>query len=305
MTNVLRQDLNSGSSSRPQASSQKSRRRRAVGGIHEVVEGFLEGVGLQKPVREAEHDVHSGAALIGETLAASEQQPPGALEVTPLFLGKGRLEGAPGVLHGLRTASHHMEPVDNDLGVGQESPGDVSEASVHVHDDVLHFVPVGEGAKIFLNGQGGSVRQDVEHAAIQRVCDDTLKGLAARVALEFVKGEGLRQSLRPGDGHDAQHAFHAAQSQILCKLPTRREQSRIQCARQRIYPTAACVQYNAGGDGCQGRRQGRRSSERRAAARRPLTSGPGGVIRACVRQSRWTAARGSRSSPAAVPSTSS
>ncbi len=64
-----------------------------------------------------------------------------------------------------------------------------------------------------------------------------------------------------------------------------------------------CAQYNAGGDGCQGRRQGRRSSERRAAARRPLTSGPGGVIRACVRQSRWTTARGSRSSPAAVPST--
>lgn len=64
-----------------------------------------------------------------------------------------------------------------------------------------------------------------------------------------------------------------------------------------------CAQYNAGGDGCQGRRQGRRSSERCAAARRPLTSGPGGVIRACVRQSRWTAARGSRSSPAAVPST--
>ena len=94
-----------------------------------------------------------------------------------------------------------------------------------------------------------------------------------------------------------------AQSQILCKLPTRREQIRIQCARQRIYPTAACVQYNAGGDGCQGRRQGRCSSERRAAARRPLTSGPGGVIRACVRQNRWTTARGSRSSPAAVPST--
>ena len=30
-----------------------------------------------------------------------------------------------------------------------------------------------------------------------------------------------------------------AQSQILCKLPTRREQIRIQCVRQRIYPTAA------------------------------------------------------------------
>ena len=32
-------------------------------------------------------------------------------------------------------------------------------------------------------------------------------------------------------------------------------------------------------------------------------NGYGGVIRACARQNRWTAARGSRSSPAAVPST--
>ena len=54
---------------------------------------------------------------------------------------------------------------------------------------------------------------------------------------------------------------------ILCKLQMKREQIRIQCARQRIYPTAACVQYNAGGGGCQGRRQGRRSSERRAQRR--------------------------------------
>ena len=136
-------------------------------------------------------DVHSGAILIGETVAMGEQQPPGALEVTPLFPGKGRTEGAPGVSPWPPySIAPHGTGRYNDLGVGQESPGDVSEASVHVHDDVLHFVPVGEGAKIFLNGQGGSVRQDVEHAAIQRVCDDTLKGLAARVALEFVKGEG-------------------------------------------------------------------------------------------------------------------
>ena len=118
-----------------------------------------------------------------------------------------------------------------------------------------------------------------------------------RILLRLLPG-GNAAGRRTGDG-----AFVLAQSQILCKLPTRREQIRIQCARQRIYPTAACVQYNAGGDGCQGRRQGRRSSERRAAARRPLTSGPGGVIRACVRQNRWTAVRESGSSPAAVPST--
>ena len=31
-----------------------------------------------------------------------------------------------------------------------------------------------------------------------------------------------------------------------------------------------CVQYNAGGDGCQGRRQGRRSSERRAVLSRVM-----------------------------------
>ena len=30
----------------------------------------------------------------------------------------------------------------------------------------------------------------------------------------------------------------SGQSQILCKLQMRQEQSRIQCARQRIYPTA-------------------------------------------------------------------
>ena len=36
------------------------------------------------------------------------------------------------------------------------------------------------------------------------------------------------------------YTYHGkAQSQILCKLPTRREQIRIQCVRQRIYPTAA------------------------------------------------------------------
>ena len=63
-------------------------------------------------------------------------------------------------------------------------------------------------------------------------------------------------------------SLQEGQSQILCKLQMRHEQSRIiHCARQRIYPTAACVQYNAGGDGCQGRRQGRRSSERRAQRR--------------------------------------
>ena len=61
---------------------------RAVGGVHEVVEGFLEGVGLQKFLREAEHDVHGGAIFLGKSVAMGEQQTPGALEVTPLFLGK-------------------------------------------------------------------------------------------------------------------------------------------------------------------------------------------------------------------------
>lgn len=103
-----------------------------------------------------------------------------------------------------------MKAVDNDFCVRKESFRRVAEAAVHVHDDVLHLVPVGEGAQILLNGGSGSVRQDVEHAAVQRVCDDALKGLAARVALEFVKGEGLRQSLRLGDRHDAKYTLHAA-----------------------------------------------------------------------------------------------
>ena len=123
-------------------------------------------------------------------------------------------------------------------------------------------------------------------------------------------GEGTHNSGAPADL--AVQAFHDVvradprpglnpKSCVNCKRGENRSEFNV-CGSGfiRLPP---CVQYNAGGDGCQGRRQGRRSSERRAAARRPLTSGPGGVIRACVRQNRWTAARGSRSSPAAVPST--
>ena len=68
---------------------------------------------------------------------------------------------------------------------------------------------------------------------------------------------------------------HMAQSQILCKLPTRREQIRIQCAQQRIYPTATLWAVE--------RRRGwmSRATARppfieapRTAAHKPLTSGP-------------------------------
>ena len=48
---------------------------------------------------------------------------------------------------------------------------------------------------------------------------------------------GEATAVSPTQAGDA--APSEAQSQILCKLPTRREQSRIQCVRQRIYPTAA------------------------------------------------------------------
>lgn len=33
--------------------------------VHEIIECFLQGIGLHEPVREAEHDVHSGAILVG------------------------------------------------------------------------------------------------------------------------------------------------------------------------------------------------------------------------------------------------
>ena len=59
----------------------------------------------------------------------------------------------------------------------------------------------------------------------------------------------------------------ATLSQILCKHPNRARPSENDLRRQRPCPQTPCLQYNTGGDGCQGRRQGRRSSERRVQRR--------------------------------------
>ena len=46
----------------------------------------------------------------------------------------------------------------------------------------------------------------------------------------------------------------ATLSQILCKHPNRARTSENDLRRQRPCPQTPCLQYNAGGDGCQGRR---------------------------------------------------
>ena len=94
------------------------------------------------------------------------------------------------------------------------------------------------------------------YAQLRLFQTDGAAHIAANKAAAYAEEQAIparRLSRRKGAG--------GAQSQILCKLPTRQEQIRIQCARQRIYPTAACVQYNAGVDGCQGRRQGRHGNQ--------------------------------------------
>lgn len=68
--------------------------------------------------------------------------------------------------------------------------------------------------------------------------------------------------------------------------------------RQRRRPLPPCLQHNAGGDGCQGRRLcAVHQSAVFQAARRPLTSGTVGVIPAYGRRNRPPFGRGSYSSP--------
>lgn len=183
---------------------------RTVGSIHEMVERFLECICLQEPVGEAEHDVHGGAILIGKSDPVFEQQPPGTFEVAALIGRQLLLHASTDVVHGLRAKANHMEAVNDDLCVGQEGSGHIAKAAVHVHDDVLYLVPVGKGVQVILNRCHGSVRQNVEYAAVQRVGNDALKTLAVGIPLELVEGNGLRQPLRSGDGHHPQHPLHAA-----------------------------------------------------------------------------------------------
>ena len=68
---------------------------------------------------------------------------------------------------------------------------DVYKRQVHVRDDVFHLVAIGKRAQAILNRLHGSRRQNIENAANQRVGDDVLEALAARVALEFVEGNGF------------------------------------------------------------------------------------------------------------------
>ena len=94
-------------------------------------------------------------------------------------------------LQGFRAISHHVKAVDDDFRVRKERLRCVPEAAVHVHDDVFHLVAIGKRAQVILNRLHGSRRQNIENAANQRVGDDVLEALAARVALEFVEGNGF------------------------------------------------------------------------------------------------------------------
>ena len=109
----------------------------------------------------------------------------------PLRLRERFLKVSADVFHGFRVVSHHVKAVDDDFRVRKERLRRVPEVTVHVHDDVFHFTAVGKRAQVILNRLQGSRRQNIENAAAQRVGDDALEALAARIALEFVEGSGF------------------------------------------------------------------------------------------------------------------
>ena len=183
-----------------------------------MIEGFLQRVALQKPFREAEHHVKGGLVHIGQLVAVCKQQSTGALEVAALISRQLFLHAFANVVHGLCAEAHNAEAVDDDFRVGKEGSGHIPEAAVHVQDDVLYLIPVGEGAQIILYSFHSPLGQNIQNAVVQRICDDALEPLSAQIALEFVEGDGLGQRLRSGYGERIQNPVDAAQrdSYVLC-----------------------------------------------------------------------------------------
>ena len=168
---------------------QAFRGRSAVRGIHEIVEGLFQCVGLHESVGETKHDVHGGAILVGQFVSVREQQPSRTLEILSLVVRENRLEGTADVVHGLGAEPDHMKAVNDDLSAGQEGLGRIPESPVHIHDHVLHFVPIGEGEQIILDRVHRPGRKDIENAVVQGIRDDALEALTACVSLELVEGD--------------------------------------------------------------------------------------------------------------------
>ena len=189
---------------------QAFRGRSTIRGIHEIVEGLFQCVGLHESVGETKHDVHGGAILVGQFVSVREQQPSRTLEILSLVVRENRLEGTADVVHGLGAEPDHMKAVNDDLSAGQEGLGRIPESPVHIHDHVLHFVPIGEGEQIILDRVHRPGRKDIENAVVQGIRDDALEALTACVSLELVEGDCLRQALGSGYRHHFQHPLHAA-----------------------------------------------------------------------------------------------
>ena len=84
---------------------------------HEVVEGLLQRIGLQKPVRETQHHINSSPVLFGQLVAVLEQQPSRALEVAALIRWQLFLNAFANIVHGQRAEADDVEAVNDDLRV--------------------------------------------------------------------------------------------------------------------------------------------------------------------------------------------
>ena len=86
-----------------------------------MVEGLLQRIGLQKPVRETQHHINSSPVLFGQLVAVLEQQPSRALEVAALIRWLLFLNAFANIVHGQRAEADDVEAVNDDLRVGETS----------------------------------------------------------------------------------------------------------------------------------------------------------------------------------------
>ena len=178
-----------------------------VWSVYEGIELFLEGIGLSELVGEAKQNVEGDAILYGELLAMREQEVSRAFEVFSLGIWQMLLNRSTDVVQRPGAVANHMKAVDDDLGVGEEGSGDITETFIHIHDDVLDLIAVGEGLQIVLNTGHRPIGEDVKNTLRQGIGDDALELFSAGVALELVKGDGERKSR----GVHCRHVLEATQ----------------------------------------------------------------------------------------------
>ena len=80
-----------------------------------------------------------------------------------------------------------MEPINDNLGIGEETLGDIAKSPVHVHHDYFDIVSVWEPPEIILHRAYAPAGQDIKHFALHRRGQNTLEFFATGITLELVQ----------------------------------------------------------------------------------------------------------------------